>query len=55
MARQRDVLGQSSAMKLEAAIIAGELASGTRLDEVSLAERFEVSRTPVREALQILV
>jgi DNA-binding GntR family transcriptional regulator len=55
LARQRDVLGQSIAMKLEAAIIAGDLASGTRLDEVSLAERFEVSRTPVREALQILV
>jgi DNA-binding GntR family transcriptional regulator len=42
-------------MKLEAAIIAGELEAGTRLDEVSLAERHDVSRTPVREALQILV
>ena len=42
-------------MKLEAAIIAGELEAGTRLDEVSLAERYQVSRTPVREALQILV
>ncbi|MGY6549139.1 MAG: GntR family transcriptional regulator [Roseinatronobacter sp.] len=51
----RDVLGQTIAMKLEAAIIAGELKAGTRLDEVSLAERHDVSRTPVREALQILV
>lgn len=42
-------------MKLEAAIIDGELTAGTRLDETSVAERFAVSRTPVREALQILV
>ncbi|MBR2656067.1 MAG: GntR family transcriptional regulator [Loktanella sp.] len=55
MARRRDILGQTIAMKLEAAIIAGELEAGTRLDEVSLAERYDVSRTPVREALQILV
>jgi DNA-binding GntR family transcriptional regulator len=55
LARRRDVLGHSIAMKLEAAIIDGELTAGTRLDETSLAERFAVSRTPVREALQILV
>jgi DNA-binding GntR family transcriptional regulator len=55
LARQRDVLGQTVAMRLEAEIISGALAAGTRLDEQSLAERFEVSRTPVREALQILV
>lgn len=55
MTRQRDVLGQTIAMKLEAAIIAGELEAGTRLDEMSLADRYAVSRTPVREALQILV
>ena len=55
MARQRDVLGQTVALRLEAEIISGTLAAGTRLDEQSLAERFEVSRTPVREALQILV
>ncbi|MFN3662374.1 GntR family transcriptional regulator [Yoonia sp.] len=55
MPTQRDVLGQTIAMKLEAAIIAGELEAGTRLDEMSLAERYAVSRTPVREALQILV
>jgi DNA-binding GntR family transcriptional regulator len=53
--KQRDVLGQTIAMRLEAAIIAGELEAGTRLDEVSLAERHDVSRTPIREALQILV
>ena len=35
-------------------IAAGELAPGTRLDEVSLAARFKASRTPVREALSRL-
>ncbi len=53
--KKRDVLGQSIALKLEAAIISGELPAGTKLDEVSLAERHDVSRTPVREALQLLV
>ena len=37
--------------KLEQDIIAGILKPGMRLDEVSLATRFKVSRTPVREAL----
>lgn len=45
----------STGKRIEAAlteeIAAGELAPGTRLDEVSLAERFNASRTPVREAL----
>jgi DNA-binding GntR family transcriptional regulator len=54
-ARQRDILGQTIALKLEAAIISGELPAGTRLDETSVAERYDVSRTPVREALQVLV
>ncbi len=33
-------------------ILAGRLPPGTRLDEIALAERFRVSRTPVREALR---
>lgn len=33
------------------AIVMGSLRPGEKLDEGSLAERFEVSRTPVREAL----
>ena len=45
----------SAAQRITAGLIeeisAGELAPGTRLDEVSLAERFGASRTPVREAL----
>ncbi len=37
--------------KLEEEIITGVLKANSRLDEASLAERFGVSRTPVREAL----
>lgn len=40
--------------ELEQEIVTGILAPGTRLDEVSLAERFNVSRTPVRQALHEL-
>ena len=36
------------------AIVAGELRPGTKLDEQGLAERYSVSRTPVREALRQL-
>ncbi|MCB9947444.1 MAG: GntR family transcriptional regulator [Rhodospirillaceae bacterium] len=36
---------------LEQEIIAGRHRPGERLDEVSLAKRFQVSRTPIREAL----
>ena len=42
------------AKALEQEIIVGVLRPGERLDEVSLAERFAVSRTPVREALRHL-
>jgi DNA-binding GntR family transcriptional regulator len=35
-------------------IVTGELRPADKLDEVSLAARFEVSRTPVREALRQL-
>ena len=40
--------------QLETLILEGALDQGTRLDEVQLAERFSVSRTPIREALQRL-
>lgn len=45
--RRADDLRQS----LEREIFSGILLPGERLDESSLARRFEVSRTPVREAL----
>ncbi|CAN7742413.1 MULTISPECIES: GntR family transcriptional regulator [Rhizobium] len=35
-------------------IVTGEMLPGAKLDEVSLAVRFDVSRTPVREALREL-
>lgn len=40
--------------QLEQEIVTGVLAPGDRLDEVKLAERFNVSRTPIREAFQQL-
>ncbi|MCP4937532.1 MAG: GntR family transcriptional regulator [bacterium] len=39
---------------LEEEIASNHLAPGARLEEVALAERFGVSRTPIREALQML-
>jgi len=36
---------------IEDAVIAGQYGPGDRLDEISLAEQFGVSRTPIREAL----
>lgn len=41
-------------IRLTEEIVTGTLVPGTRLDEVSLASRFKVSRTPVREALRQL-
>ncbi|MBX3576652.1 MAG: GntR family transcriptional regulator [Rhizobiaceae bacterium] len=41
--------------KLTEEIISGTLAPGTRLDEQEIANRFGVSRTPVREAVRHLV
>jgi DNA-binding GntR family transcriptional regulator len=42
------------AEELAEAILTGDIPAGTRLDEHSLAQRFGVSRTPVREALKRL-
>ena len=36
---------------LEDAIVSGEYCPGAHLDELGLAEKFGVSRTPIREAL----
>jgi DNA-binding GntR family transcriptional regulator len=36
-------------------IVRGALAPGAALEEVELAKRFDVSRTPVREAIRLLV
>lgn len=55
VALPRQVLSQSIATALEAEILLGQIGAGAKLDEAALARRFGVSRTPVREALQIVV
>ncbi len=47
-------LAESLRQKLEAAIAAGHLEPGSRLDEQEIAQRFGVSRTPVREAFRLM-
>ncbi len=51
---QREALGSQVAAVLREAIAAGELVRGERLIEVELAEKFGVSRGPVRDAIRIL-
>ncbi len=48
-------LSQSIMQTLAGDLIAGRLTSGLRLDEQSIAARFKVSRSPVRDALRQLV
>lgn len=50
MSRLSDSLRES----IEESIATGQLTPGTRLDEIELARRFGVSRTPIREALSQL-
>jgi DNA-binding GntR family transcriptional regulator len=47
----RSRTGQRLREALEDEIVSGHLRPGQRLEEASLAERFNVSRTPIREAL----
>src|SRR6516165_1571234 len=42
------------AEQIEALVLSGELLPGSKLDEQGLAQRFQVSRTPIREALRQL-
>jgi DNA-binding GntR family transcriptional regulator len=53
-AAPRQTLAEQLRLKLADDIVAGRLAPGVRLDETALAQRFQVSRTPVREALRLL-
>jgi DNA-binding GntR family transcriptional regulator len=47
-------LYQEVADRLRQLIYSGELAAGAWIDERALAERFRISRTPLREALKVL-
>jgi DNA-binding GntR family transcriptional regulator len=47
-------LAEGLRQKLEVAIAAGHLEPGSRLDEQEIAQRFGVSRTPVREAFRLM-
>jgi DNA-binding GntR family transcriptional regulator len=48
---ERKTLSSQLYQILESKVISGELAPGTRLSEESVAETFQVSRSPAREAL----
>jgi DNA-binding GntR family transcriptional regulator len=50
----RGGMADSVCQRIADDIALGHFAPGTKLDEVMLAERFKVSRTPVREALKQL-
>ncbi|WP_323014684.1 GntR family transcriptional regulator [Devosia sp.] len=51
---QREALGSQVASALREAIAAGEFVRGERLIEADLAERYGVSRGPIRDAFRIL-
>ncbi len=50
----KDTLADGVVARLREEIIAGELAGGTKIAEIPTAERFGVSRVPVREAMLVL-
>lgn len=52
--RVKKTLSQSIAGQLADEIVQGKLPPGSRLDEQSIARRFGVSRSPVRDALRSL-
>ncbi len=47
-------IADSIATTLEEAILKGDYSDGDKLDEIRLADEFNVSRTPIREAFRIL-
>lgn len=51
---QRENLASAVAERIRQMIVEGQLAAGTRINEVHLAARLGLSRTPLREALAAL-
>jgi DNA-binding GntR family transcriptional regulator len=51
---QNLTLAERLRLQISDEILRGELTPGIALDETALAQRFEVSRTPVREAIRLL-
>jgi DNA-binding GntR family transcriptional regulator len=47
-------LGRDALSKIRGALMDGSLAPGERVRETDLAERFSMSRTPVREAIHVM-
>jgi DNA-binding GntR family transcriptional regulator len=47
-------LAETLRLQISDEIVQGDLAPGIALDETELAQRFQVSRTPVREAIRLL-
>jgi len=54
LAPNRRSLSDDVVVRLRGEIVRGTFAPGERLNEVALAEAFDVSRGPIREALTIL-
>ncbi len=51
---QRKTRAEELRLQLADEIVRGALVPGAALDEITLADRFHVSRTPVREAIRSL-
>ena len=49
-----NLLSETLRESIEEEVTTGKLTPGTHLDEIELAKRFGVSRTPIREALSLL-
>lgn len=52
--RNAGTLAERLRLQISDEIVRGDLAPGIALDEMELAQRFNVSRTPVREAIRLL-
>jgi DNA-binding GntR family transcriptional regulator len=51
---RQQTLQQLAYQEIRTAILSGEMESGQRLVETQLAQQFQVSRTPIREAIGLL-